>query len=226
MENYLNIILIIVNLVIILSVLILILILFKNIKLLKNMINDNNKFNKNIYCDLLEELYKVNETYKYINNYEIIEEILEKNKKDKVKDSKNKKYKLNSLYAKQLETIIINKRVLIMDRTSMAFFTRETLQNVGIESDIVSSKNQLIGNFYSSQNKYDFVLSGSILDDTTDITDVIETIKNSTDENIPIYLLTTDSSFEDEYENIGFDGYLEKPLKIAKLIELLKNDKM
>lgn len=112
------------------------------------------------------------------------------------------------------------KKALVGDYSVASYYnTRMVLDSLGIEYEIVGTiedvKNKVL------QNNYDIIFTNNIYrsGDSQKLLEEVKSIKNF---NTPIVIHTISDNINNCFLNMGFNGYLKKPIKQSETIELLK----
>lgn len=118
--------------------------------------------------------------------------------------------------------IFKGKKALIGDYSPASYFnTKMVLDSLGIEYEIVSTIDEVI-NKIQTGNKYDIIFTNNIYIGGgigQILLRILRTIKGF---NTPIVVHTISDNIDNYYINIGFDGYLKKPIKQDETIQILK----
>lgn len=112
------------------------------------------------------------------------------------------------------------KRVLVGDYSSFSYFnTKMVLDSLGIEYDIERTmygiKQRLLNG-----NKYDFIFTNNIYQNGTGVI-LLEELKKIANFNTPVIIHTISDNDNNHFIDLGFDGYLKKPIKQEDTIKLL-----
>lgn len=125
---------------------------------------------------------------------------------------------------KQYDEIYHNGRILVIDDSDASIkIVEKLLKNSNVVIDSVGSGKEALERI-KSKNKYDVILLDENLSQITGV-ELLKKFKELRNFNMPVILLTKDSSYEYNQESLnqGFDDYIIKPLK--KDILLYKLDK-
>lgn len=115
------------------------------------------------------------------------------------------------------------KKALIGDYSSASYFnTKMVLDSLGIEYEIVSTIDEVI-NKIQSGNKYDVIFTNNIYLGGGIGQIILRVLKNMNGFNTPIIIHTVSDNTDNYFMNIGFDGYLKKPIKQEETIKVLEN---
>lgn len=179
----------------------------------------------------MEEKKKVNEI---VNNYtekEILEALLikvgsierlndlidEYSMEDYKKVDEKTYHTPNGIIIK-LDTFI-GKKALVGDYMASSFFITEmVLDSLGIEIVNAKSSNEVLERIKNGE-EYDVIFTNNIYGDGTG-PDLLKKLKELDNFDIPVIIHTIDEA-KDKFLELGFDGYLQKPIKQEEVIDLL-----
>lgn len=114
------------------------------------------------------------------------------------------------------------KKALIGDYSPASYFnTKMVLDSLGIEYEIVSTIDEVIDKIQSG-NKYDVIFTNNIYIGGGIGQILLRILKNIKEFNTPIVIHTILDNTDNYFINIGFDGYLKKPIKQEETIKVLK----
>ena len=120
----------------------------------------------------------------------------------------------------QLDTFK-GKRALVGDYSISSYFnTKMVLKSLGIEFDIEHTMYGMKERILNG-NKYDFILTNNIYQNGTGIM-LLDKLKKIPNFNTPVIVHTISDNINNQFLNMGFDGYLKKPIKQDETIDLLK----
>lgn len=115
------------------------------------------------------------------------------------------------------------KKALIGDYSPASYFnTKMVLDSLGIEYEIVSTIEDVI-NKIKTGNKYDIIFTNNIYIGGGIGQILLRLLKNIKEFDTPIVIHTISDNTDDYFINIGFDGYLKKPIKQDETIKVLRN---
>lgn len=153
-------------------------------------------FYKNEYEEL-QKTYKTNIEISAANDFEPFD-----------------KMKYNPIYK--------GKKALVGDYLACSYiFTKKALESLGFEVTIVHTKAEVIRRIKNNE-KYDIIFSNNVYDDGSG-PQCFEELKKIEGFNTPvvIHTVTKNAKFHFVVE-LGFDGYIEKPVTQSKLIPVLE----
>ena len=179
----------------------------------------------------MEEKKKVNEI---VNNYdekEILEALLIKaGSIDRLNDLideysiedykkvDEKTYHTPNGVIKKLDTFK-GKKALVGDYMHSSFFITEMiLDSLGIEIVNAKSSNEVFERIKNGE-KYDVIFTNNVYGDGTG-PELLKKLKALNGFNTPVVIHTIDEA-KDKFLALGFDGYLQKPIKQEEVIDLL-----
>ena len=113
-----------------------------------------------------------------------------------------------------------NKKILLVDDNELNIkVAKRLLKNYNLDIEDVMSGQECIDRI-NSGNKYDLIF----LDDMMPKMSGKEVIKNNSDFKTPVIVLTANAltGMKEEYINLGFDGYLSKPIDRKEMLKVLK----
>lgn len=130
-----------------------------------------------------------------------------------------------SIEEKKYQSILDNKKILIIDNTESTIKVIEKLlkeSNIDIDYSL-NGKDAY--NKIKTRNRYDLILLDEELSMMTGI-ELLNYLKKIRNFNIPVILLSKDNKYEynEEYLNIGFTDILIKPIKKASLLECINKN--
>lgn len=115
------------------------------------------------------------------------------------------------------------KKALIGDHSKASYFnTKMVLDSLGIEYEIVSSIDDVI-NKIQNGNKYDIIFTNNIYMGGGIGQILLRILKDIKGFDTPVVIHTISDNTDNYFINIGFDGYLKKPIKQEETIQVLKN---
>lgn len=121
---------------------------------------------------------------------------------------------------KKLDTFK-EKRALIGDYLSCSYFnTKMVLESLGFEVDI----EEIVDNVKQKalQNNYDVIFTNNIYRIGTTGPDLLKALKEKKSFNTPIIIHTISDNMNNYFTNLGFDGYLKKPIRQDETIKVLE----
>lgn len=95
------------------------------------------------------------------------------------------------------------------------------LDSLGIEYEIVSTIDEVIDKIKSGNN-YDIIFTNNIYLGGGIGQIILRVLKNIKGFNTPIVIHTVSDNTDNYFLNIGFDGYLKKPIKQEETIKVLE----
>lgn len=121
---------------------------------------------------------------------------------------------------KKLDTFK-GKRALIGDYFSFSYTnTKMVLESLGFEIDI--EKTMYAVKQKALQNNYDVIFTNNIYQVGGTGPDLLKELRENKNFNTPIIIHTISDNVNNCFTNLGFDGYLKKPIKQDETIQLLK----
>ena len=130
-----------------------------------------------------------------------------------------------SIEEKKYQSILDNKKILIIDNTESTIKVIEKLLK-GSSIDIDYSLNGKDAyNKIKTRNRYDLILLDEELSMMTGV-ELLNYLKKIRNFNIPVILLSKDNKYEynEEYLNMGFTDILIKPIKKTSLLECINKN--
>lgn len=130
-----------------------------------------------------------------------------------------------SIEEKKYQSILDNKKILIIDNTESTIKVIEKLlkeSNIDIDYSL-NGKDAY--NKIKTRNRYDLILLDEELSMMTGI-ELLNYLKKIRNFNIPVILLSKDNKYEynEEYLNMGFTDILIKPIKKTSLLECINKN--
>ena len=130
-----------------------------------------------------------------------------------------------SIEEKKYQSILDNKKILIIDNTESTIKVIEKLlkeSNIDIDYSL-NGKDAY--NKIKTRNRYDLILLDEELSMMTGV-ELLNYLKKIRNFNIPVILLSKDNKYEynEEYLNIGFTDILIKPIKKTSLLECINKN--
>lgn len=114
------------------------------------------------------------------------------------------------------------KKALVGDYFSFSYFnTKMVLESLGIEYEIVSTIDEIITRIQAG-NKYDIIFTNNIYMNSGFGQTLLLQLKAIKGFNTPIIIHTISDNTDNYFINLGFDGYLKKPIKQDETINVLK----
>ncbi len=111
------------------------------------------------------------------------------------------------------------KKALVGDYSHASFFNTEmVLDSLGIEMVNAKSSNEVFERIKNGE-QYDVIFTNNIYNDGTG-PDLLKKLKELDNFDIPVIIHTIDEA-KDKFLELGFDGYLQKPIKQEEVIDLL-----
>ena len=134
-------------------------------------------------------------------------------------------FSVNEDVAKYDEIYDDVKLLMVDDSDSGIKIIDKLIKGSNIKMDFATNGKEFIDKI-KAYGKYDVILLDEQLSQISAI-DLINKIKGIRNFNIPVILLTKDNSYEynDEYKNLGFSGYLLKPVKKENLLNKINECK-
>lgn len=121
---------------------------------------------------------------------------------------------------KKLDTFK-GKRALIGDYFAFSYAnTKMVLESLGFEIDI--EKTMYAVKQKALQNNYDVIFTNNIYQVGGTGPDLLKELKETNGFKTPIIIHTISDNTNNYFTNLGFDGYLKKPIKQDETIQLLK----
>ena len=112
------------------------------------------------------------------------------------------------------------KKALIGDYFAFSYHnTENVLLSLGIEVDIIGSINEIV-EAISNGNQYDIIFSNNIYTSGTG-EELLHRLKEIDNFDTPIILHSITQNLQEYASNVGFDGFLAKPIKQDETIFLL-----
>lgn len=121
---------------------------------------------------------------------------------------------------KKLDTFK-GKRALIGDYLSCSYLnTKMVLESLGFEVDI----EEIMDNVKQKalQNNYDVIFTNNIYRIGTTGPDLLKELKENKSFKTPIIIHTISDNTNNYFTNLGFDGYLKKPIRQDETIKVLE----
>lgn len=130
-----------------------------------------------------------------------------------------------SIEEKKYQSILDNKKILIIDNTESTIKVIEKLlkeSNIDIDYSL-NGKDAY--NKIKTRNRYDLILLDEELSMMTGV-ELLNYLKKIRNFNIPVILLSKDNKYEynEEYLNMGFTDILIKPIKKTSLLECINKN--
>lgn len=130
-----------------------------------------------------------------------------------------------SIEEKKYQSILDNKKILIVDNTESTIKVIEKLlkeSNIDIDYSL-NGKDAY--NKIKTRNRYDLILLDEELSMMTGV-ELLNYLKKIRNFNIPVILLSKDNKYEynEEYLNMGFTDILIKPIKKTPLLECINKN--
>lgn len=130
-----------------------------------------------------------------------------------------------SIEEKKYQSILDNKKILIIDNTESTIKVIEKLlkeSNIDIDYSL-NGKDAY--NKIKTRNRYDLILLDEDLNMMTGV-ELLNYLKKIRNFNIPVILLSKDNKYEynEEYLNMGFTDILIKPIKKTSLLECINKN--
>lgn len=112
------------------------------------------------------------------------------------------------------------KKALIGDYSPISYYnTQMVLESLGFEIDIAKDIETIQTKL--SQKNYDIIFSNNIyMSGTGEI--LLQKLKSIKDFHTPIIVHTVSDNTDNYFINLGFNGYLKKPIKQDETMNLLK----
>ena len=130
-----------------------------------------------------------------------------------------------SIEEKKYQSILDNKKILIIDNTESTIKVIEKLlKESSIDIDY-SLNGKDAYNKIKTRNRYDLILLDEDLNMMTGV-ELLNYLKKIRNFNIPVILLSKDNKYEynEEYLNMGFTDILIKPIKKTSLLECINKN--
>lgn len=132
----------------------------------------------------------------------------------------NLEYNTPNGIIKKLDTFK-GKRALIGDYFAFSYAnTKMVLESLGFEIDI--EKTMYAVKQKALQNNYDVIFTNNIYQIGGTGPDLLKELKENKSFKTPIIIHTISDNTDNYFTNLGFDGYLKKPIKQDETIQLLK----
>ncbi|MBQ2873059.1 MAG: response regulator [Bacilli bacterium] len=114
------------------------------------------------------------------------------------------------------------KLLMVDDSDSGIKIIEKLIKGSNIKMDFATNGKDCVDKIKAYKN-YDIILLDEQLSQISAI-ELMDKIKSIRNFSIPVILLTKDNSYEynDEYKNLGFNGYLLKPVKKEELLNKIK----
>lgn len=116
-----------------------------------------------------------------------------------------------------------NKKILLVDDNELNIkVAKRLLKNYNLDIEDVMSGQECIDRI-NSGNKYDLIFLDDMMPKMSG-KEVIKILKNNSDFKTPVIVLTANAltGMKEEYINLGFDGYLSKPIDRKEMLKVLK----
>lgn len=101
----------------------------------------------------------------------------------------------------------------------MAPLTNSILREMGITTEVVPTASDIIDRIKNG-NEYNFIITNNTYPNGESGSNVLS-LKEDSNFNIPIIVLTVEQDKRRQFINLGFDEYIEKPLDYKKVINTL-----
>ena len=101
----------------------------------------------------------------------------------------------------------------------MAPLTNDILREMGITTEVVPTASDIIDRVKNG-NEYNFIITNNTYPNGESGSNVLS-LKEDSNFNIPIIVLTVEQDKRRQFINLGFDEYIEKPLDYKKVINTL-----
>lgn len=130
---------------------------------------------------------------------------------------------------KEMNTVVdinvnfANKKILLVDDNELNIkVAKRLLKNYNLDIEDVMSGQACIDKIKTG-NKYDLILLDDMMPKMSG-KEVIKILKSDPDFKIPVIMLTANAltGMKEEYINLGFDGYLAKPIDRKEMLKILK----
>lgn len=132
----------------------------------------------------------------------------------------NLEYNTPNEIIKKLDTFK-GKRALIGDYFAFSYAnTKMVLESLGFEIDI--EKTMYAVKQKALQNNYDVIFTNNIYQIGGTGPDLLKELKENKSFKTPIIIHTISDNTDNYFTNLGFDGYLKKPIKQDETMQLLK----
>ena len=131
--------------------------------------------------------------------------------------------------SKEMNTVVdinvnfANKKILLVDDNELNIkVAKRLLKNYNLDIEDVTSGQACIDKIKTG-NKYDLILLDDMMPKMSG-KEVIKILKSEPDFKIPVIMLTANAltGMKEEYLNLGFDGYLAKPIDRKEMLKILK----
>ena len=154
-------------------------------------------------------------------NIKKLGDIVEQFSIEDIKKVDDKTYSTPNGIIKKLDTFK-GKKALVGDYTNASFYnTKMVLDSLGFE--IVQEKTATgMYERISSGEKFDIIFTNNIYQSGGTGPELLQKLKQLDGFNIPVIIHTISDKPEQYFKNLGFDGYLKKPIKQSETIELLE----
>lgn len=111
-------------------------------------------------------------------------------------------------------------KILVGDYHSwMAPLTNGILREMGITTEVVPTASDIIDRIKNG-NEYNFIITNNTYPNGESGSNVLS-LKEDSNFNVPIIVLTVEQDKRRQFINLGFDEYIEKPLDYKKVINTL-----
>lgn len=101
----------------------------------------------------------------------------------------------------------------------MAPLTNGILREMGITTEVVPTASDIIDRIKNG-NEYNFIITNNTYPNGESGSNVLS-LKEDSNFNVPIIVLTVEQDKRRQFINLGFDEYIEKPLDYKKVINTL-----
>lgn len=101
----------------------------------------------------------------------------------------------------------------------MAPLTNGILREMGITTEVVPTASDIIDRIKNG-NEYNFIITNNTYPNGESGSNVLS-LKEDSNFNIPIIVLTVEQDKRRQFISLGFDEYIEKPLDYKKVINTL-----
>ncbi len=117
--------------------------------------------------------------------------------------------------------IFKGKRALIGDYLSCSYFnTKMVLESLGFEVDIEETMKGVKEK--ALQNNYDIIFTNNIYRIGTTGPDLLKELREHKNFNTPVIIHTISDNVNNCFTNLGFNGYLKKPIRQDETIKVLE----
>lgn len=193
-------------------------------------IKEQKKYYKEQETDNLQKLLQSqrDETYQAIELYEIYKKEIDRLKEQinelEKKETEELKSQPSEIWSDKMEYngIYEGKKALIGNYDNFsADMTRKVLRNFGLSVERVKTSTDLLEK--AKINQYDIIFTNNIYQQGVDGPTLLKQLRELDGFNTPVVIHTISANQRYHFvDDLGFDEYIEKPIKIADIERVLK----